>query len=202
MCPFCYIGKRHFEKALQEFPEADQFEIEWKSFQLDPTLPEYSEKSVYAYLAERKGITLEQSMQMHKGVVDMAKNAGLAYDFEKAVVSNSFKAHRLIQKAKSNRLGDVAEERFFKAYFMEGENLGKEESLHKLGLEIGLTQEEIQSALTDDEYAYQVRQDVAEAQTLGIHAVPFFVFNRKYGVSGAQPVEVFVKTMAEAMGEV
>ena len=100
MCPFCYIGKRHLEKALEDFPEKDQIEIVWKSFQLNPDMPESSEENVYQYLAESKGISYEQSVQMHERVEQMAKNAGLDYHFEIAKVANSFKAHRVLQLAK------------------------------------------------------------------------------------------------------
>ena len=122
MCPFCYIGKRHLEAALSAFPN-EQFEIEWKSFQLDPSIVPQPDKNVYEYLAERKGMSVEESEQMHAGVVARAAEVGLDYHFEKAVISNSFTAHRLIQLAKTKGLGDAMEETFFKAYFTEGRDL-------------------------------------------------------------------------------
>ncbi|MBX3101858.1 MAG: DsbA family oxidoreductase [Bacteroidetes bacterium] len=202
MCPFCYIGKRHYEEALQQLADNPHIEIEWRSFQLDPTLPlENPQISVYQYLAERKGMSHEQSVQMHTQVTQMAKTAGLDYHFEKAVLANSFQAHRMIQMAKTKGLGDAAEERLFAAYFTEGQDLGRPEVLTRLGMEIGLTAEEVQTALASEEYARSVNADIAEARALGVNGVPFFVFNRKYAVSGAQPSEVFLQTLDKSFGE-
>ena len=200
MCPFCYIGKRHFEAALREFPHHEHIEVVWKSFQLDPSIPQEipEPENVYRYLAERKGISYEQSVRMHENVLQMAKNAGLDYRFDKAVVANSFRAHRLIQLAKTRGLGDQAEERLFAAYFTEGKNFGSPEVLTELGLDIGLTEADVHEALSNDRYADLVRADVQEAQEIGISGVPFFVFDRKYAISGAQPVSVFLQALEKA----
>ena len=135
---------------------------------------------------------------MHQGVIQMAKNVGLTYNFDKAIVANSFNAHKLIQLSKTKGLGDKLEERLFLAYFTEGKDLGNPETLIELGKEIGLDEEEITSAIESDDYAYKVQQDIQEAQNIGVSGVPFFVFNRKYGVSGAQPPEVFLKTLEQS----
>ena len=203
MCPFCYIGKRHFEAALKQFAHASEIKVEWHSFQLDPEIPKQGVegKNVYEYLAQRKGMSIEQSVKMHEGVVNMAKAAGLDYHFEKAVVANSFDAHKLIQLAKTKNLGDAAEERLFSAYFTEGKNFGKHQTLIELGKEIGLQENDIKQALNSDDFARRVNEDIQEAAQLGIRGVPFFVFNRKYGVSGAQPVDVFVKTLEQSFSE-
>ncbi len=203
MCPFCYIGKRHYEAALQQFPEAEHLEIIWKSFQLDPSIPTDIPKkvSVYQYLAERKGISEEQSIRMHEGVVEMAKKAGLNYQFDKAIVANSFQAHRLIQKAKTKGLADEMEERLFAAYFTEGKDCGDIQVLSELGKAIGLSEIEVADAFANDEYAYRVKQDIQEAQSIGVNGVPFFVFNRKHGISGAQPPQLFLQTMQKAFAE-
>lgn len=200
MCPFCYIGKRHFEAALQQYAGAGEVEIEWHSFQLDPEIPRSGtgKKNVYEYLAERKGMSVADSEKMHEGVVRMAQKAGLTYNFNKAIVANSFDAHRLIQLAKEKGLGDAMEERLFAAYFTEGKDFGDHATLLALGKEVGLAENEMTAALASDDYAYKVNQDIQEAAELGIRGVPFFVFNRQYGVSGAQPVEVFVKTLETA----
>lgn len=197
MCPFCYIGKRNYEAAIKQFAHKDDVEIVWKSFQLDPSIEQDAENptNVYQYLAERKQMRYEQSVKMHEGVVEMAKAAGLEYNFDKAVVANSFDAHRVIQMAKTKGLGDAAEERFFYAYFTEGKDYGKESTLIELGKEIGLTETDVKEALTDDVFAYAVDQDIREAQTLGVNGVPFFVFNRRYAVSGAQPPQAFLQTL-------
>jgi len=121
MCPFCYIGKRNFESALDQFKGKENVQIIWKSFQLDPTIPEnFDEKiNVYQYLADRKGMSYEQSVRLHESVVRTAKEAGLTYNFDKAIIANSFNAHRLIQLAKEKGLGDQAEERLFLAYLQK-----------------------------------------------------------------------------------
>lgn len=196
MCPFCYIGKRHFEKALQQFDHADSIEVEWKSFQLDPSIPIMTEPvSAYEYLAKSKGMSIEQSKAMHDNVVQMAKNVGLEYNFDQAVVANSFDAHRLIQFAKSKNLGNEAEEALFAAYFTQGKNMGKQSDLIEIGVSIGLDKNDLQEILTSKKYSDKVKEDIQEAQEIGVRGVPFFVFDNKYAVSGAQPVEVFLDTL-------
>ena len=203
MCPFCYIGKRNYEAALKQFPGSDHVEIEWHSFQLDPTIPAHSDNkvTVYQYLADKKGMTYEQSVNMHLGLIQTAKNAGLTYNFEKAIVANSFDAHKMIQLAKDKGLGDQAEERLFKAYFIEGKDFGRLETLIELGTDIGLKEEEITVAIQSDEYAYKVKLDIQEAQNIGVRGVPFFVFNRKYSISGAQPPQFFLQTLEQSFKE-
>jgi len=202
MCPFCYIGKRHFEAALAKFADAENIELEWKSFQLDPTLPKPASKlNTYEYLAQRKGMSTEQSKAMHRQVMQMAKDVGLDYNFDKAVVSNSFDAHRLIQFAKTKGLGDAAEERFFKAYFIEGKDMCDATILLQLGKEIGLDEAELKTVLGSDKFSDEVKRDIFEATQVGASGVPFFVFNNKYAVSGAQPISVFLNTLEKSFGE-
>jgi protein disulfide-isomerase len=202
MCPFCYIGKRHYEAALKQFSDSNKIELEWHSFQLDPNIPKQTEKvSVYKYLADRKGMSVEQSKQMHGNVVEMAKAAGLTYDFDKAVVANSFDAHRLIQLAKKNHLGDEAEERLFKAYFTEGKDMGNHQTLIELGKEIGLNEAEVKEVLESDAFTAEVNKDVQEAQHIGVTGVPFFVFDRKYALSGAQPSSAFLDVLNKSFAE-
>ena len=197
MCPFCYIGKRQLETALAEFPNGE-FEIEWKSFQLDPTITPQSGKDVYTFLAERKGISLDQSIEMHKGVVERAKSVGLDYHFDKAIISNSLTAHRIIHLAKAKKLGDEMEEIFFKAYFTDGKDLNDAQTLIELGSKAGLDSKEVQEVVENENlYLIDVKRDIREAQEIGVQGVPFFVFDRKYAVSGAQPVEAFVNTIRE-----
>jgi protein disulfide-isomerase len=203
MCPFCYIGKRNYESALDRFEAKNQVEVEWRSFQLDPTIPKNlpSKENVYQYLADKKGISYEQSAKMHERVIEMAKNAGLDYRFDKAIVANSFDAHRLIQLAKTKGLGDAAEERLFRAYFTEGKDFGDHEILISIGKEMGIPEEEIKSALVSGDYAEKVNEDIQEAGEIGVQGVPFFVFNRKYAVSGAQPPEYFLQALNQSFGE-
>lgn len=198
MCPFCYIGKRKFEAALGSFENKEQVEIEWKSFQLNPGMKTDLSKNINEYLAEIKGWSLEQAKSMNARVTEMAKQVGLTYDFDKAIVANSFDAHRLIQFAKTKGKGDVAEERLFKAYFTEGKNTADHQTLLLLGVEIGLDASEIKELLNSNTYGAEVNKDVEEAQRLGIRGVPFFVIDRKYGISGAQESETFLQALKKA----
>jgi predicted DsbA family dithiol-disulfide isomerase len=201
MCPFCYIGKRRFEDALAHFAHKDKVEIEWKSFQLNPGLVTDPEIKIDEYLAEKKGWGLEQARQMNDHVTQMAAEVGLTFNFNKAVVANSFNAHRVSHLAKKHGLGVAMEEQLFKAYFTDGKNIDDKETLIGLGSEIGLDTAEIKQALETSAYADDVRRDIAEAQYLGIQGVPFFVMNGKYAVSGAQAVPVFEQTLEKAFDE-
>ncbi|WP_343691000.1 DsbA family oxidoreductase [Chitinophaga sp.] len=203
MCPFCYIGKRNFEQAISKFADKDQIEVEWKSFLLDPSIPENPDQQgdIYKYVADRKGLSYEHSRRMHDDVTQMAKDAGLAYNFDKVLITNSLKSHKLIQFAKTKGLGDAAEERLFLAYFTQGKNLNDTAVLTELGIEIGLTAAEVNEAMTNPGYAQQVTVEVNEAQALGIRGVPFFVIDRKYGVSGAQKPDVMLGAIEQAYAE-
>ncbi|MFD0763666.1 DsbA family oxidoreductase [Mucilaginibacter lutimaris] len=201
MCPFCYIGKRRFEDALQQFKHKDQVEIEWKSFQLNPDMVTDPSVNISQYLADAKGWTLEYARQMNNHVTEMAAEVGLTYNMHKAVVANSFNAHRFTHLAKTHHLGDAAEEALFKAYFTDGKNMDDVDTLAELGASIGLSADEVKQTLATDAFADNVKHDIAEAQYLGIQGVPFFVMNNKYGVSGAQAVPVFTQTLEKAFGE-
>lgn len=203
MCPFCYIGKRNYETAIKQFKDKNLVEIEWHSFQLDPTIPEKNEKkvNVYQYLAEAKGMSYEYSKKLHEKLIQTARDAGLEYNFDKAIVANSFDAHKMIQLAKTKKLGDDAEERLFHAYFTEGRDFGDTDTLVSLGQDIGLQENEIRDALKSDEYTHKVEQDIQEANDIGVSGVPFFVFNRKYAIAGAQPPEYFLQTLQKSFEE-
>lgn len=198
MCPFCYIGKRRFEHALAKFPHKDEVEVEWKSFQLDPSIKSEPGKNINQYLAERKGWSLEQARQINSQVTETAATLGLHYDFDKAVVANSFDAHRFAHLAAAQGRGDAAEEALFKAYFTEGKDVSDHETLAQLGSSIGLDGTVVKQTLESDAYAADVRKDIYEAQTLGARGVPFFVLDRKYAVSGAQPEDTFEKALEQA----
>ncbi len=195
MCPFCYIGKRRFEQALALFPGRDAVTIEWKSFQLDPDAKTIPDKSVNEYLAERKGWSLDYTRRVQAQVTAMAKEAGLVYDFDKAVVANSFDAHRLSHLAKRHGRQDAMEERLFQAYFTEGKNTADHETLTALAAEIGLDEAEVRSMLAGNAYADAVENDIFEARQVGARGVPFFVFDERYAVSGAQPTELFLQVL-------
>ena len=195
MCPFCYIGKRKFERALEQFPGKDRVEIEWKSFQLNPDMKTDPSKSINDYLAEHKGITVEQAKQMNDRVAGMAREVGLQYDFDNAVVANSFDAHRLSHFAKKQGRQDAIEERLFKAYFTEGMNTADHETLVQLAAEAGLNADETRIMLEGNEFADAVNNDIYEANQVGARGVPFFVFDNTYAVSGAQPSELFLQVL-------
>jgi predicted DsbA family dithiol-disulfide isomerase len=201
MCPFCYIGKRRFEEALAHFAHRDEVEIEWKSFQLNPGLKTDPSLNISQYLADAKGWTLEYAQQLNDRITETAEGVGLTYNFDKAVVANSFDAHRFAHLAKKHGLGDKAEEALFKAYFTDGMNIADHETLTELGSDIGLDEHEVKQTLASDAYAGEVKHDIAEAGYLGIQGVPFFVMNGKYAVSGAQMVPVFVETLEKSYSE-
>jgi predicted DsbA family dithiol-disulfide isomerase len=201
MCPFCYIGKRRFEDALAHFENKDQIEIEWKSFQLNPDLETDPKINISQYLADKKGWTIDHARQMNAHVTQMAAEAGLTYKLDKAVVANSFKAHRFSHLAKKHGLGIEAEEALFKAYFTDSKNIDDNETLIALGSQIGLDAAEVKQTLESEAYANDVKHDIETAQQLGIQGVPFFVLNNKYAVSGAQAVPVFEQTLQKAFGE-
>lgn len=201
VCPYCYIGKREFEHALAQFPYKDQVEVEWKSFELDREAPEHSPDDMYDHLAKKYGRTREQAKDMVAGVVERARTVGLHYDMDRAVIGNSFLAHRLIQFAKTKGLGDAAEERLFSAYFERGEHIADRAVLRAIAAEIGLDGAEAAAVLACDDFTEAVHGDEYEAQQIGVRGVPFFVLDNKYAVSGAQPAEHFLGALSQAWSE-
>lgn len=202
MCPFCYIGKRRFEEAINAFEHPEKIEVEWKSFQLNPALKTDTQINVYESLARSKGWQLDYAKQVSSQVAEMAAQVGLDFNFDRAVVANSFNAHRFSHLAKQHHLGDAAEEHLFRAYFTDGQNIDDIETLVTLGTNIGLDANNVREMLNNPEaYADNVLQDIAEAETLGIRDVPFFVMNDRYAVSGAQATEVFLNTLNTAYQE-
>jgi len=196
-CPFCYIGKRQFEQALEAFPQKDRVKITWRSYQLDPSLKAQPGESIYAYLARRKGMTEDQSKKMHDQVARSAASVGLDYQFDKMIVANSHAGHRLIQRAKAEGCGDRAEEVLFHGYFTDGYDLADRDQLVELAQKAGLTEAQAVEALDDPtgRWGQSVDQEAAEAQDLGCTGVPFFVFGRKYGVTGAQGAPTFAQVL-------
>jgi predicted DsbA family dithiol-disulfide isomerase len=198
MCPFCYIGKRRFEEALSQFAHADEVEIAWKSFQLNPDMVTDPSISIHQYLADAKGWQIDYARQLNDQVTEMAASVGLHYNMDIAVVANSFNAHRLVQLAKTKGLGDKAEEALFNAYFTQGKNIADEDTLIEIGVNIGLDSAELKEVLSTDAYADAVKRDIEEAQYLGIRGVPFFVMDGKYAVNGAQATPVFLESLEKA----
>jgi predicted DsbA family dithiol-disulfide isomerase len=201
MCPFCYIGKRKFEQALAQFHQKDRVEVVWKSFQLNPDLVTDATKNTTQHLAESKGWTIEYTQGVTAHVTELAQKVGLTFDFDKAVVANSFDAHRFSAFAKSKGKQDAAEERLFKAYFTEGKNTADTKTLTQLGQEIGLDGSEIKVMLESDAFSEEVNHDIYEAHQFGIRGVPFFLFDRKYAISGAQESTVFLQALEQVFKE-
>jgi len=201
MCPFCYIGKRKFETALAQFENRDNLEIVWKSHQLSSDMITDSTKNINQYLSEHKGISLQEAARMNAYVTNMAAKEGLVYNFDKTVVANSFKAHQFAHFAKQYGKQDEAEEKLFVAYFTEGKNMDDDAVLIQLGAEIGLDTTALKTALENGMYIDDVLADIKEAEEIGVRGVPFFVFDRKYAVSGAQDSKVFLQTLEKAYKE-
>lgn len=201
VCPFCYIGKREFENALARFEHRDKVEVVWKSFELDPAAPERSEHDMYGMLLSKYGGTRDDAKARVAGVVQRAKSVGLDYQMDKAIIGSSFHAHRLIQFAKTKGKGGDAEERLFRAYFMEGKHIADRSVLAELAIEIGLDKAEADKVLAGTTYTDAVRSDEREAQQLGVRGVPFFVIDQKYGINGAQSSEHFLQALRQAWAE-
>lgn len=201
MCPFCYIGKRRFEKALDQLSGKENIEVIWKSYQLNPELQTDPTKNINQYLSEVKGMSLERAAQLNQQVTEMAAGEGLHYKLDKAIIANSLNAHRFSHFALSKNKQDEAEEQLFKAYFTEGKNTDDIDILINLGTVIGLDPKELREVLKSDRYTEEVRMDIQESVRLGVRGVPFFVFDRKYAISGAQEIPVFLQNLEKSFEE-
>jgi predicted DsbA family dithiol-disulfide isomerase len=201
MCPFCYIGKRRIEEALQKFEHKEAVDIEWKSYQLDASFIASPEDNMVEHLAEKYRKDNDWAQNMLDNMTQNAKTAGLDFHFEKAILANSFNAHRLLHLAKKYNLANDLEELLFKAYLTEGKNINDLETLSKLGIEVGLDAEEIAQVLNSDTYGSEVQQDQEEANAIGVQGVPFFVLDNKYAISGAQPAAAFLETLEKVWEE-
>jgi predicted DsbA family dithiol-disulfide isomerase len=201
VCPWCYIGKRRFERALAAFDGRDEVEVEWRSFQLNPEQPRGLADDHDAYLARKMGATPEQIRQMNDRLVALAAAEGLDYHFETYRVVNTIDAHRVLHLARAHGLGNAAHERLLRAQLVEGQLLEDPATLARLAGEIGLDEAEAAEAIATGAYADSVELDFEEAAALGIHAVPFFVLDRRYGIAGAQPSEVFLSALQQVRDE-
>lgn len=201
MCPYCYIGKRRIEGALAQFNHKDAVEIEWKSFQLDSNFVASADDNIYDHLAEKYRKDREWAKEMVDNMTQNAKNSGLEFNFDKAILANSYNAHRLLHLAKKHHLGDSLKELLFKAYLTDGKNVDDLATLSALGQEVGMDKDLVEGVLNSDAYGDAVKQDIMMAQQIGVQGVPFFVFENKYAVSGAQHEETFVKTLEKVWEE-
>lgn len=197
-CPFCFIGKKNFEKALQSFSQQKNIQVNWHSFQLDPDMKTDLTKNHYEYLSEIKGFPMQQIMQMHDNLIESGKRAGIDFNFDEVKVSNSFKSQMLVQLAKEKGKANEMEELLFEAYFILGKDIDDVEVLSGIGEKLGFSKEEITNAVQSSELSTLVSKDISEASSLGIRGVPFFVFNQKYAISGAQPTHLFSEVLEKS----
>ncbi len=200
VCPFCFIGKHRMENALAKFPE-EKFEIIWKSFQLNPDEITDPTLNHAEHLAAVKGWSREQTLQAHMHVCQMGETCGVGFEFEKVKVVNSLDAHRLMHYAKTVGKQNELKENLFSAHFEKGMNIGDKNDLIAVAQNTGINLEETKKVLESNQFENDVKQDIAEANSLGIRGVPYFIFGRKYAVSGAQDESVFVNTVAEMLKE-
>jgi len=189
-CPWCYVGKRRFEAALDGFPQRDEVNVTWRSFELDPEAPRERTGDRAEHLAQKYGVTRERALDMQQSMTEAAVGDGLELRFDIARAGNTFDAHRLVHLAASHDLQDAMKERLMSAYLTEGKAIGDPDVLRPLGAEAGLPEAEVRELLTTERFAEEVREDEPTAMSLGIQAVPFFVVDRKFGAAGAHPPEV------------
>lgn len=201
ICPFCYIGKRRFEEALKQFAHRDEVEVIYRSFELDPNAPKDFDYDVHGLLASKYGMSRERAQAMNADMTKQAADVGLEYRFDTAVPTNTFDAHRLAKYASGSGKLEQMTERLLQAYFTDSKHIGDHAVLSALADEAGLDPKEAADMLAGDAYKDEVRADEQEAAELGIRGVPFFVLNRKYGVSGAQPPEVLAQALQQAWEE-
>jgi predicted DsbA family dithiol-disulfide isomerase len=185
-CPWCYVGKRRFEKALAAFEHRDEVRVLWRGFELDPSAPAEIVGDRAARIAEKYGMTVEHARAMEQRMIETAAAEGLDFRFDIARSGATFDAHRVVHLAAEHGLQDAMKERLLRAYFTEGELVSDRDTLVRLAVEVGLPEDEAREALAGDRYAAQVREDERSAEQLGIRAVPTFVIDRALGVSGAQ----------------
>ncbi|RYM35461.1 DsbA family oxidoreductase [Brumimicrobium glaciale] len=200
MCPFCYIGKRRFEKAVKAL-NLDNIEIEYKSFLLDASLKTDPNISSKQHLANAKGMSLEEVEKMYEQVTDMAKGEGLNFDFDKSIVANSINAHRILHLAKQEGKQAEVKELLLKAHFEEGKNIDDSPTLQALAEMAGISKDKCNAVLNSDAFSEDIKADIQRAKDIGVQGVPFFVLNGKYAISGAQGVEVFKGALEKAGAE-
>lgn len=201
VCPFCYIGKRTLEQALVQSGFESQAEISFKAYQLDPNTPIDSTVPTYESLAKKLGQTVEQAKEMTKGVAQHARSVGLEYDFDNMMEANTLAAHRLVKWAETKNKDAELTEQLMHQYFVEAKNVGSHDVLLTIAEAVGLPRDEAEQVLESDQFMAQVQVDIAEAGQIGVQGVPFFVVNRKYALSGAQPLDAFVEALEQIAEE-
>ena len=200
VCPWCYLGKRRLERALEGFEHADRVDVVWRSFELEPDAPKAAE-SRRTLLLSRYGMTAEQAAERDAQMTALAEAEGLEYRPDLAQLGNTFDAHRVLHAARAAGLQEQAKERLLRGYFTEGRKLTDADTLVELAADAGLDPAAARAALADEALADEVRGDEREAAAIGITGVPFFVLNRRYAVSGAQPSEILLQALHRTWAE-
>ena len=198
VCPFCYIGKKRLEAAAEQ--AGLELEVHWHSYELDPEAPVRQEVSNSERLAQKYGRTLTEVEEMQRNIAAMAAEEGIQFNWENANSGNTFNAHRIIHLAQSKGLGSEAKEAFFYSYMTQGLAIGERETLEDVAARIGLNPVEVDDVLNSEEFADFVKfdEEVARDQ-LKVTGVPFFVFDQRIALAGAQPREVFLQVMEKAL---
>lgn len=196
VCPWCFIGRRRLQSALAGFPHADQVRVVHRAFQLQPDATGVTPTG--QHLAEKYNVSPEQVAEMQRNVCAVADGEGLCYDLDATLSGNTLDAHRLLLWAQSEGDAEDLLERMYSAYFEQGRSLFDDEALLTLVAEAGLDREQAANVLSSEAFADEVREHQATAASFGANGVPFFVFDRKYGISGAQPLEAFTQTLQSA----
>lgn len=199
-CPWCYIGKRNLESGIAGFAVAP-VEVVYHSFELAPDTPVEFTGSEVEFLMSHRGVSADQARAMIDRVVGIARIAGLDYDYDSLQHTNTLKAHELLHYAKERDLQLEMNERLLSAYFVEGRHVGRVEDLADLAAEVDLDRDDVVRSLEAGEYSDAVRVDMVQARQYGINGVPFFVIDGRYGISGAQPPEVFVEVLSRAAAD-
>lgn len=202
-CPWCYIGKRKFEAAVEQYraQTGEDVAVTYRSFELAPDTPVDFEGTPIDYLSKRKGISPEQAQQMVDRVVGIAASVGLEYHYDRIHQTNTVLAHELLHFAKAHGAQVALKERLLRAYFTDGRHIGRADDLADLAGEVGLDRQAAAAALADHTYLPDVKADMAQAVAYGIQGVPFFVIDAKYGISGAQESATFLAALEQAASE-
>ena len=197
-CPWCYLGKRRFSRAVEQFPHADALEVTWRSFQLAPDAPQREDRPHDALLAATFGISRAQVAVMHARLVDEGGRDGVTYAFDRVRMENSFDAHRLIHLAAARGRAPDVVERLFAAYFTNGESVGDRETLVRVAREVGIDEADARGTLESNAIADAVHADQRRALEIGITGVPFIAIDEKYAISGAQPADAMLVALHQA----
>jgi predicted DsbA family dithiol-disulfide isomerase len=198
VCPWCYIGKRQFERALASFPHRDEVEVIFRSFELDPQTPAHQELPLIELMKRKYSMSDQQAWEANDRITGLAAQLGLEYHLDKAQRGNTFNAHRLVHLAGTRGLAGAMEERLMAAYFTEGLPIGDPATLQRLGEEVGLDPDEVAAVLAGEAFALDVRSDEQRAMDLGVHGVPFFLIDNALRVEGAQPSDVLLSSLQQA----